>query len=55
MTDNPNTVMTWDGKKWVSVPAESVKEHKPGKPEDCLRCNAILYYELSRIGKKEKQ
>jgi hypothetical protein len=55
MADQASTVKTWDGTRWIPVPAASVKEHTHGKPEDCPRCNAILHHELCRIGTKGKQ
>ena len=40
--------MTWQDGKWTPVPVEQLKECRPGKPEDCPRCMALTYLDLTR-------
>ena len=46
-TDN-RTAMTWKVSKWTPVQVEQLKKCRPGKPEDCPRCNALTYLDLTR-------
>ena len=50
------TAMTWKDGKWIPVPVNELKECRPGKPEDCPRCNALSYLDLSkRFGTQNKE
>lgn len=48
MTSTSRTAMTWKDGKWTPVPVDQLKECRPGKPEDCPRCMAFTYLDLSR-------
>ena len=48
MSTDIRTAMTWKDGKWMPVPVEQLKECRPGKPEDCPRCNALTYLDLTR-------
>jgi predicted PP-loop superfamily ATPase len=40
----------WKDGKWIEVDKSSIAEHQHnGKPEDCDRCNAMLYFDLTRL------
>lgn len=49
------TAMTWRDGKWVPVPVSQLKECRPGRPEDCPRCNALLYLDLSKQFKHKRK
>ena len=42
------TAMTWHDGKWTPVPVAQLKECRPGRPEDCPRCNALSYFDLTK-------
>lgn len=54
MTSTSRTAMTWTDGKWTPVPVDQLKECRPGKPEDCPRCMAFTYLDLSRRYQTQK-
>lgn len=43
----------WKNGQWVEIEKSEVPEHQhDGKPEDCDRCNAMLYYDLTQQATK---
>ena len=41
-------IMLWRNGKWVKSTMKELPPHSQGKPEECDRCNAELYWDLQR-------
>lgn len=42
-------IMLWRNNKWVKSTLKELPPHSHGKPEECDRCNAELYWDMERI------
>lgn len=47
-------IMLWRNGKWVKSTMTELPPHS-GKPEDCDRCNAELYWDLERRAPPRKE
>jgi len=42
-------IMVWRNNRWVESDTSIMPEHSHGNAEECDRCNAELYLELSQL------
>ncbi len=45
--------MLWRNGKWVKSTLKELPPHSHGKPEECDRCNAELYWDFERAAAKQ--
>lgn len=48
MRDRMTDIMVWRNGQWLKSNLTELPPHSHGKPEECDRCNAELYWDLQR-------
>jgi hypothetical protein len=47
-------IMLWRDSRWVRSDLKQLPPHNHGKPEECDRCNAELYWDFARIARRKE-
>jgi hypothetical protein len=52
--DGMKNIMLFRNGQWVQSNLKELPPHAHGKPEECDRCNAEMYWDLERIAIRSK-